>query len=95
MSSNSIRAGSILFISARQKGLMSRSAAQQVEHWARLGESTEDAGQFVSQRVSILPNQNSSKATGETTEQQLWQLKRANQARDLENVHLVASPASA
>ncbi|MEJ8854444.1 hypothetical protein WKW79_07685 [Variovorax robiniae] len=87
MSSNSIRVGSVLFASAQQKGgLMSRSAAQQIEHWARLGKALEDAGLSVPQMVSMLQDQHSSTGTSETTEQQLWQFKRANQARDLENV---------
>ena len=45
MSSNSIRVGAELFRLAQQQGaLMSRSAAQQVEHWARIGAALEATG---------------------------------------------------
>ena len=45
MSSNSIRVGASLFKQAQQEGsIMSRSAAQQIEYWARLGAAFEAAG---------------------------------------------------
>ena len=45
MSSNSIRVGASLFKEAQKEGaLMSRSAAQQIEYWARLGAALEAAG---------------------------------------------------
>lgn len=45
MSSNSIRIGGALFEDAQSLGaVVSRSAAQQVEYWARLGQALERAG---------------------------------------------------
>jgi hypothetical protein len=45
MPSNPIRASASLFSLAQREGaLMSRSAAQQIEHWARLGAAVEVAG---------------------------------------------------
>jgi hypothetical protein len=45
MSSNSIRISAELFERAQQQGeALSRSAAQQVEHWARLGAVLEQSG---------------------------------------------------
>ena len=54
MSSNSIRVGAELFALAQQQGaLMSRSAAQQVEHWARLGVALEATGLSVASEQSL------------------------------------------
>ena len=45
MPSNSIRVDAKLFSKAREEGLlMSRSASQQIEHWARLGAALEATG---------------------------------------------------
>ena len=89
MSSNSIRIGTQLFEEARRLGeLMSRSAAQQVEHWARLGAALEATGLSVAEVAELLHGrQGSSSAHGSrVTEQELWSYKRAKQTRDLEHV---------
>jgi hypothetical protein len=45
MSSNSVRISAALFEQAQRQGhLMCRSAAQQIEHWARLGAALEAEG---------------------------------------------------
>ena len=45
MSSNSIRISNQLFRDAQETGeYVARSAAQQVEFWARIGEALENAG---------------------------------------------------
>ena len=50
MSSNSIRIGAALFNTAREEAaLMSRSTAQQIEHWARIGAALESCGLTVGQ----------------------------------------------
>lgn len=89
MASNSIRIGTELFDEARQRGeLMSRSAAQQVEHWARLGAALEASGLSVAEIAELLHGQAGAFATGrqQATEQALRSHKRAAQARDLDNV---------
>jgi len=83
MSSNSIRIGAELFEHARKEGeLQSRSTAQQVEHWARLGAALEAAGLTMPAITALLM------AVQEVpiAEAQLWQEKRAAQARDHEAV---------
>ena len=55
MSSNSIRVGAELFSLAQQHGaLMSRSAAQQIEHWARIGAALEATGLSVTDVARLL-----------------------------------------
>lgn len=55
MASNSIRIDAGLFEAAREEGgLQSRSTAQQIEHWARLGASLESCGLTVSQVAALL-----------------------------------------
>ena len=81
MSSNSIRISAGLFEHAQQRGsLLSRSAAQQVEHWARLGAAVEDSGLTVTQLVELLSG---ATAQPQTTERSLRGDKRAQQARDI------------
>ena len=89
MSSNSIRVGASLFEEARQRGeLMSRSAAQQIEHWARLGAALEATGATVEDLAGLLHRHRDVPGGGSSrsTEQALWSYKRIRQARDLENV---------
>ncbi len=80
MSSNSIRISTELFEHAQSQGeLLSRSAAQQLEHWARLGASVEQSGLSVEEVVMLLRGEI---ATGQS-EHALWANKRAQQARDI------------
>jgi len=88
MSSNSIRVGAELFNAAREAGaLMSRSTAQQIEHWARIGAALEGAGLSVAEVVSLLRQELAPRdAPAEAAEQDLWAYKRKRQARDLRSV---------
>lgn len=81
MSSNSLRISSDLFERALRQGeVLSRSAAQQIEHWARLGAAVEQSGLTVGELVELLRSQT---ATREVPESTLWAAKRAQQARDI------------
>lgn len=85
MSSNSVRITAELFESAREQGLvLSRSAAQQVEHWARLGAVLESAGLTVQEVIEML--RGGEEGAQASSEQSLWAFKRAQQARDIEAV---------
>ncbi|WP_047193716.1 TA system antitoxin ParD family protein [Caldimonas brevitalea] len=88
MSSKSIRIHTELFERARAHGeVVSRSAAQQVEHWARLGAAVEAAGLTVTDVVEMLrSHQASSASLSPASEQELWSFKRAQQSQDLEAV---------
>jgi hypothetical protein len=83
MSSNSIRIGAGIFDSAREEGaLMSRSAAQQIEHWARLGAALEASGLTVVQLAQLL--QTGSEHGARAGDANLWEFKRARQRADFE-----------
>jgi hypothetical protein len=101
MRSNSLRISGDLFDQAlRQGAVLSRSAAQQLEHWARLGAAVEASGLSVPELVALLqgrvtpPNPVAADAvahqTGSLTasepEAQLWSVKRAQQQRDLASI---------
>lgn len=97
MSSNSVRVGAEIFEAAREHGqIMSRSAALQIEHWARLGRSLEASGLSVADLSNMLraqPGAPSAAAASdpdpvvvEVSEDALWSCKRAKQARDLEMI---------
>lgn len=96
MSSNSVRIGVEIFEAARQHGqIMSRSAALQVEHWARLGMALEASGLSVAEVAAMLRIGHAEPAAGdmaaddvvtEVSEKELWAYKRAKQARDIEMV---------
>lgn len=98
MSSNSVRVSAALFQVAQAHGeVLTRSAAQQIEHWARLGKALEDAGLSVEQLVKALHGDTSgskparSEAKGRLSDEtvsaeQMWTEKRAKQKKDLENV---------
>ena len=87
MSSNSIRVAAELFASAQQEGtLMSRSAAQQIEHWARLGAALEATGLSVADGARLLRTKDSPRRAHEASEEDLWVFKRERQLRDIENV---------
>jgi hypothetical protein len=80
-SSNSIRISADLFERACEQGsVMSRSAAQQVEHWARLGAALEAKGLSVDEMAELL------RGSQQATEGELWAFKRERQARDLARV---------
>ena len=103
MSSNSIRVGAELFSLAQQHGaLMSRSAAQQIEHWARIGAALEATGLSVTDVARLLRGGNdrgdSNSDLEETTakdEKELWAFKRKRQAKDLRSVRAGRQPAAA
>jgi hypothetical protein len=97
MPSNSIRIGAELFSLAQQHGaLMSRSAAQQVEHWARVGAALEATGLSVADMARLLGGGDAAPhETAAETEQDLWALKRQRQARDLRSVRAGRQPAAA
>jgi CxxC motif-containing protein (DUF1111 family) len=84
MSSNSIRVNTKLFEQARAAGqVLSRSAAQQIEHWSNIGAALEAAGLTVAQATELLTANGRAKSA---TEAALWMGKRARQSRDLEAV---------
>ena len=79
--SRSLRVSEALFESATAAGVvLSRSAAQQVEHWARLGRALEAAGLTVEAAASL-----PTKGVGEK-EALLWDGKRKRQRMDIENI---------
>ena len=82
-SSNSIRISADLFERAcEQASLMSRSAAQQVEHWARLGAALEAKGLSVDEMAQLLRGSQQARMA----ESELWAFKRERQAKDLAQV---------
>lgn len=84
MSSNSIRAGAEIFKAAREaSALMSRSSAQQIEHWARIGAALEACGLTVGQVTALL--QSHADEQNEQGDASLWAFKRQRQQADLEN----------
>jgi len=86
MSSNSSRIGATLFKTAQTHGaLMSRSAAQQVEHWARIGAALEASGMSTAQIAALLGN-DARQEDGTASDTALWAFKRAQQAQDVAQV---------
>ena len=87
MPSNSIRVGASLFKEAQEEGaIMSRSAAQQIEYWARLGAALEAAGLSVADAARMLGSREPQKHVNTASEKELWALKREQQSQDLESV---------
>jgi hypothetical protein len=81
MNSNSIRISADLFEHAQRQGaVLTRSAAQQIEHWARLGAAVEHSGLPVGELVELLRG---NQVASTVPEQNLWATKRAQQARDI------------
>ncbi|MEO8299805.1 MAG: hypothetical protein ABI574_18575 [Burkholderiales bacterium] len=81
MASNSIRISAELFEQALRQGeVLSRSAAQQLEHWARLGAVVEQSGLSVGELVTLLRGDT---AMHPPTEGALRASKRVQQARDI------------
>ena len=62
---------------------MSRSAAQQIEHWARIGAALEACGLTVGQVALLLKSQIEEPA--EQGDARLWAFKRQHQKADLES----------
>jgi hypothetical protein len=95
MPSKCIHVGARLFHLAQQEGvLMSRSTAQQIEHWARLGAEVEAAGLSVTDVASLL--RGADLQHEETaSEQDLWAFTRERQAKDRESVRAGRQPADA
>ena len=76
--STSLRISDVLFQSATSVGdLLSRSAAQHVEHWARLGRALEASGLTIDSAARLLGE----RAT--ESEASLWRRKRSRQKEDL------------
>jgi hypothetical protein len=83
MSSNSVRIEAELFEAARTDGaLMSRSAAQQIEHWARMGAALESCGLTVGQVASLLRVRSDEGHRGDA---ELWHFKRQRQKADMDS----------
>lgn len=61
---------------------MSRSAAQQIEHWARIGAALESVGLTVGEVAQLLRHAEADAAGA----QDPWAFKRKLQAQDLQNV---------
>jgi hypothetical protein len=79
--SRSLRVSDVLFDSANTAGAMfSRSAAQQVEHWARLGKALEAAGLTVDAAAQLFG------LAKPESEEALWRHKRTRQAKDVKDV---------
>jgi hypothetical protein len=87
MSSNSIRISADLFAAAAADGaVLSRSAAQQLEHWAKLGRAFEAgaSSELVRTVLAAAVQSHGRPASVQfADEQQLWAFKRELQARDL------------
>lgn len=82
MASNSVRIEANLFEAARVEGaVQSRSAAQQIEHWAKLGAALESCGLTVGQVASLL--RSSHQEHQEAGDSDLWAFKRQRQQHDL------------
>lgn len=76
--SKSLRVSDTLFDAATLSGkVMTRSTAQQVEYWARLGKALEDRGLAVDSATALL------KTGTQVSEKALWANKRQLQQRDV------------
>jgi hypothetical protein len=89
MGSNSLRVSTDLFLRASRQGeALSRSTAQQLEHWARLGAAVEASGMTVAELVSLLQGTRDEARTPPHAipEAGLWARKRAQQQRDITSI---------
>ncbi len=89
MSSNSVRVSIDLFLHASRQGeALSRSAAQQLEHWARLGAAVEASGLTVPELVALVRSTRDEAPTHQHArpEAELWARKRAQQQRDIASI---------
>lgn len=94
MSSNSLRVSADLFERATARGeAMSRSAAQQIEHWARLGAALEARGLSVADMAQLLQvlREPAARYAEVAAEDELWAFKRQRQAGDLARVRAGAA----
>ncbi len=81
MTSRSLRVSEALFEAASQAGkALTRSTAQQVEHWARLGRALEGAGLTVDEAMRMFT------LAAPESEASMWKAKRARQAADIEKL---------
>jgi hypothetical protein len=81
MSSNSVRISGELFQAAcEHAGVMSRSTAQQLEHWARLGMALERSG-LTFEQVSVLLEIGDRVRTEPASV--MWAFKRERQHKDI------------
>lgn len=88
--SKSLRVSDALFVAAQNAGSsLTRSTAQQVEHWARLGQSIEAASLTVTQAIALLHDNMETVVS----EDAMWQDKRRRQAADLGSVRTGARTA--
>ncbi|SCK08141.1 ParD-like antitoxin of type II toxin-antitoxin system [Variovorax sp. HW608] len=65
---------------------MSRSAAQQIEYWARVGAACEAAGLTVADVARMLGSGDTQGRVQASSEKELWALKRQQQRQDLASV---------
>ena len=96
MNTNSIRVSKDLFARAQhQAELMSRSTAQQVEHWARLGAALEASGLAVTSLADLLNADDVKTATHieAAPTEDLWKFKRERQRADIARVKSGATSA--
>ena len=81
--SKSLRVSDAIFVTAQSAGTaMTRSTAQQIEHWARIGQTIEEHGLTVIQATHLL----SGVQETVVSEEDLWRDKRQRQAKDREAV---------
>lgn len=86
MSSNSVRVSNELFRDAQSTGeIVSRSAAQQVEYWARVGQALEASGVSTQMMIDLLKG-SLGVIDGVRTEEEIRAAKRIEQKRDIEAV---------
>lgn len=86
MSSNSIRISNQLFRDAQETGeYVARSAAQQVEFWARIGQALEVSGVRSQLLLELLRGDHGTQATARV-EDDLRAAKQLEQTRDIEAV---------
>ena len=89
--SKSLRVSDALFVAAQNAGSsLTRSTAQQVEHWARLGQTLESSGLTVMQAIALLNDQVEAVAS----EDAMWQDKRQRQSADMDSVRTGARSAA-
>lgn len=85
--SKSLRISDPLFSAAQDVGgVLSRSAADQVEHWARLGLALEQNGLTVSGAISLFGMCTAQQQSTLLATDDLWAQKRARQKLDVQAV---------
>lgn len=85
--SKSLRVSDELFFAAQDvSALLCRSAAEQVEHWARLGLALEKKGLTMDGAIDLLQIGQQNKYEVILATEDLWHGKRENQRRDIDAV---------